>query len=95
MTIVSIHARHRCRAIRGTPQDRTRIEVFQSTPDIAAGRSQGDDRRIQQPKLFQSTPDIAAGRSLFVVEVVDANTLVSIHARHRCRAIPELTQRLG
>ena len=59
--------------------------VFQSTPGIAAGRIAGACVLTCSPAAFQSTPGIAAGRIAKHLHVRLVQ-IVSIHARHCCRA---------
>ena len=61
---VSIHARHRSRAIQGNQTLRQRSYGFQSTPGIEAGRSLIGAAAISGQIWFQSTPGIEAGRSV-------------------------------
>ena len=64
--MVSIHARHHCRAIQGTGLVSPYGSEFQSTPGITAGRSLVAGWSRVAVMLFQSTPGITAGRSVFV-----------------------------
>ena len=83
---VSIHARHCCRANLKASTARVCASVFQSTPGIAAGRINGEHCERDKHALFQSTPGIAAGRIGRKPRGLDRGCLVSIHARHCCRA---------
>ena len=60
--LVSIHARHCCRANRLTKPPSANSAMFQSTPGIAAGRIPSRRRMRSFSSMFQSTPGIAAGR---------------------------------
>ena len=82
---VSIHARHCCRANRSVIFSSNTKNKFQSTPGIAAGRIPHRRHGFLPFRLFQSTPGIAAGRILLLAFDGPA-MLVSIHARHCCRA---------
>ena len=61
--VVSIHARHQCRAILAEGGGIGFGLVFQSTPGINAGRSGMTQIAIISNAKFQSTPGINAGRS--------------------------------
>ena len=61
--VVSIHARHRCRAKLKRMREQRMQWVFQSTPDIAVGRNALKAIGLNAEDLFQSTPDIAVGRN--------------------------------
>ena len=85
---VSIHARHRCRAIRSCPGSGCeRTGCFNPRPTSLPGDPWRVSPQWLSLWLFQSTPDIAAGRSLITDASTQAKIDVSIHARHRCRAI--------
>ena len=117
INLVSIHARHCCRANRGNAYARIDRDAFQSTPGIAAGRIRCRVNAGSSVCRFQSTPGIAAGRialwqlrpcwracfnprpALLPGESVHKSArgrvhLVSIHARHCCRANPTQYRRL-
>ena len=85
---VSIHARHRCRAIPGAGrQHRAASRGFNPRPTSLPGDPRyGVDKSLIN-SMFQSTPDIAAGRSVLTLYALGEVVDVSIHARHRCRAI--------
>ena len=63
--------------------------MLQSTPDIAVGRHTYRSRYRRGPDTFQSTPDIAVGRHAYEMALEKVWELVSIHARHCCRATPK------
>ena len=108
---VSIHARHRSRAILAAGYLPALNALFQSTPGIEAGRSSWGCLSTPVDTRFQSTPGIEAGRSILAVSYqvlmtwcfnprpaskpgdpkpafgCPCCTGVSIHARHRSRAI--------
>ncbi len=83
---VSIHARHCCRATQSREVPELVIPAFQSTPDIAVGRHSSTLVNRKFLTRFQSTPDIAVGRHLGLSPVRLLLGMVSIHARHCCRA---------
>ncbi|ABD71610.1 hypothetical protein Rfer_3911 [Rhodoferax ferrireducens T118] len=60
---VSIRARHECRAILLERMDEKRVHVFQSAPDMNAGRSWRHLAQERWVTMFQSAPDMNAGRS--------------------------------
>ena len=88
---VSIHARHECRAIRPTRMAGRLGTMFQSTPGMNAGRSGVRRYHCCTRGEFQSTPGMNAGRSLGSPGRRRPVGLVSIHARHECRAIHSQT----
>ena len=60
--LVSIRARHACRAIPFSPLiSRTSI-LFQSAPDTRVGRYERDPAQIHKLLMFQSAPDTRVGR---------------------------------
>ena len=61
--------------------------LFQSTPDIAAGRSPHQTQQRQRDRCFNPRPTSLPGDPEHAQQVGTAQA-VSIHARHRCRAIP-------
>ena len=62
---------------------------FQSTPAITGGRNTICCADAGSAALFQSTPAITGGRDRVVRPQTGARSMVSIHARHYCRARPE------
>ena len=83
--VVSIHARHCCRANQILVVSLAKFSVFQSTPGIAAGRISCPPSTAPRRRCFNPRPALLPGES-------DRNRLrppsqgVSIHARHCCRA---------
>ena len=111
--VVSIHARHCCRANRGVDLAGARASMFQSTPGIAAGRILTQSQRLPPSCSFNPRPALLPGESLLRrmgtqlsksfnprpallpgesgdVAAVAEGLAVSIHARHCCRANPQL-----
>ena len=62
--------------------------VFQSAPGIADGRCFLTLEIAHKSQAFQSAPGIAAGRCLPFFETKRTTDMVSIRARHCCRAMP-------
>ena len=60
-------------------------DLFQSTPGIAAGRIIQLRRQQRRARSFNPRPALLPGESLGTSEA-DARCVVSIHARHCCRA---------
>ncbi|ABD71608.1 hypothetical protein Rfer_3909 [Rhodoferax ferrireducens T118] len=60
---VSIRARHECRAIPVRNRLTGTLTMFQSAPDMNAGRSKLPLLAAVGKPLFQSAPDMNAGRS--------------------------------
>ena len=85
---VSIHARHHCRATLPKSTSRDSDIRFQSTPGITAGRHTRVTLMAPARSWFQSTPGITAGRHAAARYQPLRLGLVSIHARHHCRATP-------
>ena len=85
---VSIHARHCCRANPGAMgRMRCSLACFNPRPALLPGESTMATLMAPAKSWFQSTPGIAAGRILGNGTTGLAK-LVSIHARHCCRANP-------
>ena len=82
---VSIHARHCCRAnLQGCHCER-RHERFQSTPGIAAGRISRTFPTSTLRRRFNPRPALLPGESR-LQSTRSTGRMVSIHARHCCRA---------
>ena len=82
---VSIHARHCCRANRSAPCPTPSACWFQSTPGIAAGRIARATNTARAARCFNPRPALLPGESN-VLAANHTRALVSIHARHCCRA---------
>jgi len=85
---VSIRARHRWRAIQGSPARGWMKRMFQSAPAIDGGRSVVCGVPAARRKSFNPRPPSMAGDPRVLAAAI-GYLMVSIRARHRWRAIQQ------